>query len=225
MKVISIKNQRAWRHPDYSESYRVGPVDVQMIIKEELPEFQEVNGVRFSSLTYILNEKVKLIDELYSISQNSSSVSDKRKEIGKHLDDMTRTIIKFNSMSINFIIKYIFSNYTNFELKKSHLYVITFTGGLGAQIISSAIYFYLKKKNIPVVANLSYFKNKEISNKANSYSIWNWELDSFNIFMNDFDENFPKNSTRIIKVNDGLLKIKLFLEALKIVKIRLTILT
>jgi hypothetical protein len=97
-KVISIKNQRAWRHPDYSESYRVGPVDVQMIIKEELPEFQEVNGVRFSSLTYILNEKVKLIDELYSISQNSSSVSDERKEIGKHLDDMTRTIIKFNSI-------------------------------------------------------------------------------------------------------------------------------
>jgi hypothetical protein len=99
-KVISIKNQRAWRHPAYSESYRVGPVDVQMIIKEELPEFQEINGIRFSSLSYVLNEKVKMIDELYSLSQNSSSVSNERKEIGKHLEDMTRLIIKFNSVNL-----------------------------------------------------------------------------------------------------------------------------
>ena len=97
-KVISVKNQRAWRHPAYSDSYRVGPVDVQMIIKEELPEFQEVNGIRFSSLPYVLNEKVKMIDELYSLSQNSSSISEERKEIGKHLEDMTRLIIKFNSL-------------------------------------------------------------------------------------------------------------------------------
>lgn len=97
-KVISVKNQRAWRHPDYSDSYRVGPVDVQMIIKEELPEFQEVKGIRFSSLQYVLNEKVKMIDELYSVSQNSSSISEERKEISKHLDDMTRVIIRFNSL-------------------------------------------------------------------------------------------------------------------------------
>lgn len=97
-KVISVKNQRAWRHPAYSDSYRVGPVDVQMIIKEELPEYQEVNGIRFSSLSYVLNEKVKMIDELYSLSQNSSSISDERKEISKHIDDMTRLIIKFNSL-------------------------------------------------------------------------------------------------------------------------------
>lgn len=97
-KVISIKNQRAWRHPAYSESYRIGPVDVQMIIKEELPEFKEVNGIRFSSLSYVLNEKVKMIDELYSLSQNPSSISEEKKEIGKHLEDMTRLIIKFNSL-------------------------------------------------------------------------------------------------------------------------------
>jgi hypothetical protein len=98
-KVISVKNQRAWRHPDYSESYRVGPVDVQMIIKEELPEYQEVSGIRFSSLSYVLNEKVKLIDELYSLATNSNSISEEKKQLGKHLDDMTRVIIKFNSKS------------------------------------------------------------------------------------------------------------------------------
>jgi hypothetical protein len=99
-KVISIKNQRAWRHPAYSEAYRVGPVDVQMIIKEELPEYTEINGIRISSLPYILNEKVKVIDELYDIVQNRSSISDERKEIGKHLDDMTRLIIRFNSSKL-----------------------------------------------------------------------------------------------------------------------------
>ena len=99
-KVISVKNQRAWRHPDYSESYRVGPVDVQMIIKEELPEYQEVDGIRFSSLSYVLNDKVKLIDELYSLAANSNSISEEKKQLGKHLDDMTRVIIKFNSSSL-----------------------------------------------------------------------------------------------------------------------------
>jgi hypothetical protein len=99
-KVISIKNQRAWRHPTYSEAYRVGAVDVQMIIKEELPEYTEINSIRISSLPYILNEKVKVIDELYDIVQNRSSISDERKEIGKHLDDMTRLIIRFNTSKL-----------------------------------------------------------------------------------------------------------------------------
>lgn len=101
-KVISVKKQRAWRHPAYSESYRLGPVDVQMIIKDELPDYEIINGVRFSSLSYVLNEKVKMIDELYSLisTLNYGSISDERKELQKHLDDMTRVIIKFNSTSL-----------------------------------------------------------------------------------------------------------------------------
>ena len=95
-KVISVSNQRYWRHPDYSEAYRVGPVDVQLIIKDELPEYESVDGVNISSLQYIINEKMKLIDELGDKVINSSSISEERKELGKHLDDMTQTIIKFN---------------------------------------------------------------------------------------------------------------------------------
>ena len=95
-KVISVSNQRYWRHPDYSEAYRVGPVDVQLIIKDELPEYESVDGVNISPLQYIINEKMKLIDELGDKVINSSSISEERKELGKHLDDMTQTIIKFN---------------------------------------------------------------------------------------------------------------------------------
>ena len=99
-KVISIKRQRRYVHPAYSESFRIGPVDVQMIIKEELPEYTEINGIRISSLPYVLNEKVKIIDELYQSSQSTNSISEDRKELGKHLDDMTRLIIRFNSSKL-----------------------------------------------------------------------------------------------------------------------------
>ena len=93
-KVISVKKQRRYVHPAYSDSYRVGPVDVQMIIKEDLPEYTEISGIRISSLSYILNEKVQLIDELY---KNSST---DREEITKHLEDMTRLIIRFNTSKL-----------------------------------------------------------------------------------------------------------------------------
>lgn len=93
-KVISVKKQRRYVYPAYSDSYRVGPVDVQMIIKEELPEYTEISAIRISSLSYILNEKVQLIDELY---KNSST---DREEITKHLEDMTRLIIRFNTSKL-----------------------------------------------------------------------------------------------------------------------------
>jgi len=99
-KVISVKSQRKYVHPAYSNSYRIGPVDVQMIIKDELPDYQMVKGIRFSSISYVLNEKVKMIDELHTLISNSnySSISDEKAIVGKHLDDMTRVIIKFNSL-------------------------------------------------------------------------------------------------------------------------------
>lgn len=65
-KVISVKNQRAWRHPAYSDSYRIGPVDVQLIIKDELPDFIKTPEIRISKLNYIINEKNKIIEDMLS---------------------------------------------------------------------------------------------------------------------------------------------------------------
>jgi len=39
---------------------------------------------------------MKLIDELGEKVINSSSISEEKKELSKHLDDMTQVIIKFN---------------------------------------------------------------------------------------------------------------------------------
>jgi hypothetical protein len=94
--VISVKNQRMWRHPDYSDAYRVGPVDVQLIVKEELPDYTEIDGVRISNFGYSVSQKIGLITEL------SNQLSGKKSEIleqyDKHISDMKEMIIKFNSL-------------------------------------------------------------------------------------------------------------------------------
>lgn len=93
-KVISVSNERYWRHPDYMEAYRVGPVDVQLIIKDELPEYESVGVINILSLQRIINEKMKIIEDLSEKVINSCFKDSK--ELGKHLDDMTQIIIKFN---------------------------------------------------------------------------------------------------------------------------------
>ena len=95
--VISIKNQRRWAHPDYQDSYRVGTVDVQLIVKEELPDYTEINGVRIANLSYSISQKIGLITELKSkLTGKSGSEIDANHR--KNLSDLREMIIKFNSL-------------------------------------------------------------------------------------------------------------------------------
>jgi hypothetical protein len=84
--IISIKRQRYWVHPSYSDSYRVGIVDVHMMIREELPLFIESNKIRVSTFEYALTNKISLLEDLKNV------------EVKKHLDDLTQIIINFNSI-------------------------------------------------------------------------------------------------------------------------------
>jgi len=94
--VISIKNQRRWAHPAYSDSYRIGPVDVQLIVKEELPNYVEIDGVRISNFGYSVSQKIGLTSELHSkLNSNSDEVQE---QYSKHISDMKEMIIKFNSL-------------------------------------------------------------------------------------------------------------------------------
>lgn len=93
-ETISIKNQRWWSHPAYSDSYRVGPVDVQMIVSNELPEFQEFRGIRIASFVHSLTKKLEVATEL----QGSTSVEG-LENYHKHIRDLKEIIIKFNSQS------------------------------------------------------------------------------------------------------------------------------
>ena len=43
-----------------------------------------------------LNEKVRIIDGLYQVTSNTKE----REEISKHIEDMTRLIIRFNTSKL-----------------------------------------------------------------------------------------------------------------------------
>ena len=95
--VISIEKCRWHAHPAYGDSYRLGIVDVHLIIKDELPDYIEKNGVRIANLSYSISEKVKSMDELNNtISRNPSHFKEEKEELSKHMDDLTQLIIKFN---------------------------------------------------------------------------------------------------------------------------------
>ena len=100
--VISIKNQRRHVHFTYSDSYRVGPVDVQLIVKEELPDHTEIDGVRIANFGYSISQKIGLTTDLHNKlggktpnHRVSESIDD---QYNKHISDMKEMIIKFNSL-------------------------------------------------------------------------------------------------------------------------------
>jgi hypothetical protein len=102
--VISVKNQRRWAQPTYSDSYRVGPVDVQLIVTEELPDYTEIDGVRIANFGYSVSQKIGLTSELQSKltghnrTQSSSRYDSIDEQYHKHIDDLKEIIIKYNSI-------------------------------------------------------------------------------------------------------------------------------
>ena len=95
-ETISIKNQRMWRHPEYDEAYKVGIVDVQMIIVEELPDFIEKNGIKITPITYALSKKIELTNKL----KHATGSSETARQFQKHLKDLKDIIIKFNYIKL-----------------------------------------------------------------------------------------------------------------------------
>ena len=100
--VISIKKQRRYVHPSYSYSYRVGPVDVQLIVKEELPDFSEIDGVRIANFGYSISQKIGMATDLHSKlggrTPNPRVKESIDEQYHKHISDLKEVIIKFNSL-------------------------------------------------------------------------------------------------------------------------------
>lgn len=87
--IISIKKQWTSYH-DYSDDVtRWGAVDVHLIIVDELPEFIEQNGIRITPFTYVVNEKLKMIEE------GNTNKYEKQ----KHADDLAVLTMKFNLLT------------------------------------------------------------------------------------------------------------------------------
>lgn len=100
---------------------------------------------------------------------------------------------------------------------------VTFTGGLGAQIFSAAIYFFLKNKGHTVYADMEYFnrpgKMATIGNKG-EVTHWSYELGEYGLPLESFPAKkfkkklfFKHNLPHVIP--DGPEKAALAVEALR----------
>ncbi len=101
--------------------------------------------------------------------------------------------------------------------QKNRPTVVTFTGGMGAQMISAAIYFSFKSSGQPVFADLSYFDKPEsvaLAGNPGDCSHWSWQLDTFGLTPATFEPSpgLTKRNSNIL--HDGPQKLELGLKAL-----------
>ena len=110
-----------------------------------------------------------------------------------------------------------------FIAKKEKKVIITFTGGMGAQILSAAIYLAMKDAGKKVYADLTYFDTPaKLATEAaiGQVSQWAWQLSLFGINPSDFEIFTGKNSKKEDLIVDGPRKIQLSLRALQDKKIQ-----
>lgn len=95
--------------------------------------------------------------------------------------------------------------------------VVTFTGGMGAQVISAAIYFSMKQSGQSVYADLSYFDQPENVAQAGhpgQCSHWAWQLGLFGLAPVNFETAPTLNPRNAHYLTDGPQKLEYALAAL-----------
>lgn len=122
-----------------------------------------------------------------------------------------------------FFLKFLGKPVDSVAEKKCPL-IVTFTGGMGAQIISAAIYFSAREAGRDVFADFSYFakpeKRAEIG-RIGECSQWAWQLSPLGLVPELFKtapEKYTKKNADIL--HDGPRKLALGLNALASPKVR-----
>lgn len=96
--------------------------------------------------------------------------------------------------------------------------VVTFTGGMGAQLISAAIYFLLRNEGREVYADLSYFDKAEhiaTAGKPGEISHWSWQLEPFGLALSSFEAASGLAKRDVELIEDGPQKGALAMSALR----------
>jgi hypothetical protein len=106
---------------------------------------------------------------------------------------------------------------------KSRPVVVTFSGGMGAQIISAAIYFKLKKEGREVYADMSYFEKSPhvaVEGSKGDISYWGWQLQAFDLLPESFDNlpNLHRSKYKVIL--DGEEKVSLGIKSLSMTSVQ-----
>ncbi len=92
--VLSISSSFISWDSAYSGTTRIIPQDVQLIIKDELPDFTQIGKTKLADLSYILNKKIDIIEEY----NKSTSRFLRNSDIKKHEKDLIDVVIKFNNL-------------------------------------------------------------------------------------------------------------------------------
>ena len=102
--------------------------------------------------------------------------------------------------------------------------VISFSGGMGAQIISAAIYYMLRERGERVFADMRYFEQEArvaVTGNAGEVSLWPWQLDCFGIQPSAFHTSENSQVTSFAeRIDDGARKLELGIEALRLPQVQ-----
>ena len=111
-----------------------------------------------------------------------------------------------------------FTSLFPFIPNKEKKVIVTFTGGMGAQILSAAIYFSMKDSGKEAYADFTYFDKPPVlatEGKMGQISQWEWQLDPFGLELCHFESYSGKNISREDVIIDGPRKMQLGLSSLK----------
>lgn len=95
--------------------------------------------------------------------------------------------------------------------------VVDFTGGMGAQIISAAIFFDLNLIGKKVTGDMTYFdlpQHMATPGNVGECSHWGWQLDFLGHSLSSFDIQHGMQASRPCVIRDGAQKLELGLQAL-----------
>jgi hypothetical protein len=87
--ITVMKQMILFRDTAYGDS-RVVPTNIQLIVKDELPDYREVDGIRFSELSHIIDEKYKLVHPHHN---SISGII-----LNKHDQDLRQIIARINNL-------------------------------------------------------------------------------------------------------------------------------
>lgn len=117
-------------------------------------------------------------------------------------------------MNIIKIINHLIEKY----LFKNKFYIVSFSGGLGNQIISFFVYKYLVDMGKEVIADTSYFFSNDIKSYLEKKGIthYKWELDRYFDFQLKNNRKIIQNlGNKFFMIKDGYLKFYIALKASK----------
>jgi hypothetical protein len=95
--VLTINSSFITWSSAYSATIRIMPQDVQLIIQDELPEYTQIDKTKLADLSYILNQKIEIIEDCINNNNNYRH----HDTLDKHEQDLLEFIIKFNGIYPN----------------------------------------------------------------------------------------------------------------------------